>query len=554
MQHKLKIVLFVFLFALLWLPIFQELTRFLKEPKLTGAFIKPTIPAFSVDSLNALKFQKHFENYENYNFGFRGFFVKTRNSIDNILFNDLSVADNLGGKNGIIFNFPSVEKTLGIIYNGKEHNKAVIEKVKFLKESIEKNGGHFLTVIAPSKEGIYPDYLPAEYLGKQKSFTNYDDFIKGYRKEGIPVIDFCPYISKLRNEYQYPMFTKTGFHWSLYAASFVQDSLISYMEKSLKKSFPKFKRIGVEFSDTARHSDADIETSLNLFFNVGQPQYVYPKYQFVQSTSRNYKPKVIIIGDSFFWTLQNLQILKNIFSEDSRFWFYFSDYAYPLHFIQWQPIPTDIFATIDLNKNVSIIDELQSADYVILFGNIGTMHIFPYGVTDFYFDHASDKGILNGILDFIKRNPKWNKNTPIDTIKNEAKNIYRNKKIIQLQASNNKYLCAGGSEEGLVMANRDQSSGWETFSLLDLENSQVAIYSYKLKFLSANLAGTNVLTNSSVAIAEWETFTMEKLANNFITLKAANGKYLSIDEKTQQIFANGNTLGKNEKFKLILAK
>jgi hypothetical protein len=424
MASKLKAILFVFLFALLWLPLFQEFTKWFKEPQLKGAFVKPNMPIFSVDSLTEFKFQKQFEDYENYNFGFRGLFVKIRNSVDNILFNDLSLVDNLGGKNGYIFNLPSVEKTLGFLYNGRDHNMAVIEKIKFLKEGIEKNGGHFLTVIAPSKEKIFPDYLPAKYFGKQKSFTDYNDFIEGYRKERIPFIDFCPYISQLRKDDQYPMFTKTGFHWSLYAASFVQDSLISYMENSLKKPFPKFKRIGVEFSDTARHSDADIEFSLNLFFSVGQSQYIYPKYQFVQSTSRNYRPKVIIIGDSFFWALQNLQTLKNVFSQDSRFWFYFSVYAYPLDFIQWQPMHANIFAGTDLSKDVSIIDELHSADYVILFGNIGTMPIFPYGVADFYFDHALNKGILNSIFEFIKRNPKWNKGTPIDTIITEAKYIY----------------------------------------------------------------------------------------------------------------------------------
>lgn len=547
MQQRLKIILFIFLFALLWLPFIQEQTNFFKEPKLTGAFIKPPAPEFSLDSLNKLIFQKRFEDFENNNFGFRGLLVKIRNSIDYILFKDLSV-DNLGGKNGSIFNLPSVEKTLGIIYSGREHNMAAIQKIKFLKEGVEKNGGHFLTVIAPSKETIFPDYLPAKYSGKQKLYTDYEDFMEGYRKEEIPVIDFCPYIRKLRDTDPYPMFTKTGFHWSLYAASFAQDSLISYMEKSLGKPFPKFKRTGVEFSDTARHSDADIEFSLNLLFSVGQTQYVYPTYQFIQSTSKNYRPKVIIIGDSFFWTLQNLQMLKTVFSDDSRFWFYFKVYAYPLNFIQWQPVPPDNFAGTDLKKDVSIIDELHSADYVILFCNKGTMPFFPYGVTDFYSDHVSDVGILNRIWAFIRRNPKWNKNTPNDTIRNAAKQIYRNKKIIQLKAANNKYVGAGDQNESRIISSIDNPLGWETFSLLEIENNQVAIYSYKHKFLSADLDGTTEISDRSAMLAEWETFTLIKLEKDFVAFKAYNGKYLSFDNKTLKIFANANAIGTNEKF------
>jgi hypothetical protein len=111
MQQKLKVILFAILFALLWLPFIQEQTKLFKEPELTGAFVKPNKPKFSIDSLNKLSFQKQFEDFENYNFGFRGLMVKLRNSIDYVLFNDLSV-DYLRGKNGYIFNLPSVEKTL----------------------------------------------------------------------------------------------------------------------------------------------------------------------------------------------------------------------------------------------------------------------------------------------------------------------------------------------------------------------------------------------------------------------------------------------------------
>jgi hypothetical protein len=551
MPSKLKAILFVFLFALLWLPLFQEFTKWFKEPQLKGAFVKPNIPKFSIDSLADFKFQKQFEDYENYNFGFRGAFVKIRNSVDNILFNDLSVVDNVAGKDEFIFSKKSIEKTLGILYNSKEKNDAVIEKIKFLKEGVEKHGGQFLAVIAPSKEKIFPDFLPNPYHGNYKEPNDYIDFIEGYKKANIPFIDFCPYFKKLRDTCRYSLFTTTGFHWSMYGASFAQDSLVSYMEKSLSKSIPKCKRIRIEISDTARESDADFEYSLNLFYKLNTSQYYYPKFEMVASTKKNYRPKVIIIGDSYFWQVKNQKMLQYIFSEDSKFWFYFATTAYPL---------SDA-AGVPLRKETDVIDELESADYVILFANLSTLDFFPYGVTDYYYENISKPGVIGAIVKSIENNSKWVKNITnasktnnlsLDLLlKAAAKKIYNEKKTIQIKAANNKYVCAGGDDDKVLLANRDSASDWEQFSLLHLDSNKIVIYSYKKKFVSAELNSKSEITANRKNIGAWEIFTIQYLENDFIAFKADNGKYLSLDKKSQQLFANANAIGKNEKFKLI---
>ncbi len=93
MLSKIKTILFILLLALFWLPLIQELTHWFNEPALTGAFVKPTKPVLSIDSLKALQFQKRFEDFENYNFGFRGALVKLKNSLEYILFGELNAID-----------------------------------------------------------------------------------------------------------------------------------------------------------------------------------------------------------------------------------------------------------------------------------------------------------------------------------------------------------------------------------------------------------------------------------------------------------------------------
>src|SRR6185312_6436659 len=102
MKQKLKIILFILLFAVLWLPFIQEQTKLFKEPELKGAFIKPNKPEFSIDSLNTMEFQKQYETYRNFNFGFKALLVKIKNSINYILFKELSVDDNIAGRDNFI--------------------------------------------------------------------------------------------------------------------------------------------------------------------------------------------------------------------------------------------------------------------------------------------------------------------------------------------------------------------------------------------------------------------------------------------------------------------
>ncbi len=128
------------------------------------------------------------------------------------------------------------------------------------------------------------------------------------------------------------------------------------------------------------------------------------------------------------------------------------------------------------------------------------------------------------------------------------------KTTIQLKASNGKYLCASTNKNELITADRDQASTWETFTLLNFYNNKCAICSYKNNFLSSELNGKGEIVANRTNKGAWETFTLTQIDTDVIAFKAINGKYLSLDEKSQQIFANADTIGKNEKFNLIKAK
>ena len=127
-----------------------------------------------------------------------------------------------------------------------------------------------------------------------------------------------------------------------------------------------------------------------------------------------------------------------------------------------------------------------------------------------------------------------------------------NRKLIHLKATNDKYVCADKTLNNFVVANRDNAWLWETFTLIQFENNECAILAYDNHFLCAEIDKQNEITATRANVSTWETFTIIELGDNYVAFKAVNGKYLSLDEKSLQLFAIRDTIGRMEKFKLLM--
>ncbi|MEP7170177.1 MAG: hypothetical protein ABI855_12460, partial [Bacteroidota bacterium] len=394
MQKIFKNAIFALLMVLMALPLLMEIKHPFRESEMRADLIKPERPEVSIKAIATQEFQKKTEEYENNNFGFRKFLAKLKRSVNYLLFKDISNSDQVAGRDGYIYGLSSVERNIGgRYYNGKEKNDSMTAKINFIKETIEKKGGHFLAVIAPAKESVIPEKLPSGYDGDDKVHSDYDDLVEGYKKYNIPCIDFCSYFKKIRPSCPYPLFTKTGYHWSMYGASLVQDSLLSYVQDLVAVPIPQYHRTGVEWTKKAPGSDADFETQLNLFYSLQSPLYVFPKLEMIQSSLNNYRPKVMVIGDSFFWTIKDLEKLQYIFSEDSKYLFYFK---------RSLPLTSDEGTEL---KNIDVMSELESADLVILFSSLSSLGEFPYGFPDYYAANVAGRNIFECIRGNLKDTP-----------------------------------------------------------------------------------------------------------------------------------------------------
>ena len=159
------------------------------------------------------------------------------------------------------------------------------------------------------------------------------------------------------------------------------------------------------------------------------------------------------------------------------------------------------------------------------------------------------KGYKILIIDNYSGIPNYLKNDPeIVIIPNCKKEL-----AINLRASNDYYFSDNDTLNHLLKVNRKITSTWETFKLIIFENNECVIRSYTGNFLCPELNNKNEITINRSQIGAWETFTIQYLNDDFVALKAFNEKYLSLNKKTNQLFATADSIGTNEKFKLTIA-
>ena len=190
----------------------------------------------------------------------------------------------------------------------------------------------------------------------------------------------------MKDTADFALFPQTGIHWSKYAALYAADTLIRYMEH-LDGVNLKNLVIGPRELDDARDPDDDLEDLLNLMRPLPKPQYYYADAAADDDTTA-IKPKIIVIGDSFWWTIADEIPLDDLFSQ-APYWYYNNTIKYDkLHHSVGE---------------INLADELLSSDFVVLLYSATTQ----YRLNDNFTQQALEAfGVEEVILDstaFVER-------------------------------------------------------------------------------------------------------------------------------------------------------
>jgi hypothetical protein len=305
---------------LIWIfPFIQSNFHLFTENKLKGEFNKAPDADFNTQLWLDGQYSQAKEKYLNEQFGLRNFFVRLKNQVYFSLFGIVNAKDVVKGKDGVFFEEKYIKSYYGEDFVTDEIIKKRFDKLKFVQDTLKKLNKDLIVVFAPGKATFYPEFIPDSY--KQiSSQTNYKTSIQFAKESGINFIDFNSYFVKIKPSAKYPLYPKTGTHWSLYSMYMAQDSIYKYIESLRKIKLLDFNYQNVLVTDSLRDPDGDIELALNLLLDLSRFEMAYPKITFGDTACIS-KINLLTIADSYWMGIYFSHVPEKIFG-NHEFWYY----------------------------------------------------------------------------------------------------------------------------------------------------------------------------------------------------------------------------------------
>ncbi len=397
-------ILFVTLMVVLFTPLFQQLTRVVNETPLRGAIKKAEEPLFSWDDWFNGSYQKAAEKYLNTKFGFRNAMVRVNNQLYYSLFNKAKANGVVIGKKKYLYEYSYIDAYYGTDFLGTDTIHRMFMKLKALQDTLDKQGKTLLLVLAPGKATFFPEYIPDRYK-REKTRTNLEEYVKQSTLYGIHYLNFSKWFVAMKDTARYPLYPKTGIHWSYYGMSLAADSMVKTLEHLRKTDLPDIIVKKIEVSRTLRDPDRDIEKGMNLIFPL--PNFPMPYPVLEVDTAGKTRPNALVIADSYYWQMFNEKLPHRLFNHH-EFWFY-NRQIFPKRKdgVQWA-------------NELDLTQELPKQDIIILLCTEPVLKRLFWGFVDDAYDVYFRPG------EYRKRHPEWKRDKIklehiINSIRNDKK-------------------------------------------------------------------------------------------------------------------------------------
>ena len=367
MRKSENILLILALMGLLLLPLLQGIRPTFPETKLYGS-VKPlrlTKPNLE-NWLNA-SWQKNTEKWLERRLGFRAGMIKTDNQIRFNVFGEASrvSADNtpvVVGKGNWLYEEFYIEDYLRPRHYPVEETQRVTRAIKKLQEALEAHGVAFTVLISPNKAAVHPEKIPERYLKYKSAMdapSSYREMLELFEQQDVNYVDGDAFLKTVVGQAAYPLFPRSGSHWSNYGAWLVLEEVIKALNPAMQNSFPEC-RLGEVTMGDPKGVDQDLAGLINVWtkksFYSPVPTF---HLDYDESDRPRPKPKVFMVGTSFADHITKLCDENDLVEE-----FALSGY--------FQGINQQIGSNFDATKLSlkDLYDLLVSRDAVILESNV----------------------------------------------------------------------------------------------------------------------------------------------------------------------------------------
>lgn len=369
MKKRYQNILFILTIVIMVVLLLQTVADPISLKSLKGYSIEKERPTLSYKSYVDGTFQRDFEEYNRQHFGFREWALRLYNQYIWTCYHKTFNGWIDIGKDDWLFETEFVQdhyESMMYKYTNdslemKKNLDNLAEGLCKLQEILKQHGTYIFVNMIPGKDVIYPEYLPenTKYF-RPDGIHAYDYFKKRFDELGVNYIDNVELFKQMKDSVDYQLFPKTGTHWSNIAATHAFDTIIRYMENLGDMNLLNVE-IGEKYEGSVREPDDDLEQLYNLLFPIKPNTHYYAEAKIIPDSTA-IRPKLITIGDSFFWTILYNFDMNALFRE-SPYWYYNSTIYYD--------------SKHNSTKETNILEEILDADYIML--NYCTVQIYKLG-------------------------------------------------------------------------------------------------------------------------------------------------------------------------------
>lgn len=353
------LILFALLMVFLFVPIIQEWTDFIPVRPLKGVIMETPKPELTFDNYKSNNYQTQIEKYASEHFGLREPIIRIYNQYVWSAYNKTYCHFIVPGKHGYLYYALAVKEHFGteLLHHYKSNEAAMkdvdteLRMMNKVRHVLKDYGIEFLAFIAPDKPEVYPEYLPRR--DADTTTVHIDEYFSHRMTEtGFPFINMTDWFVQMRDTASFPLFPRTDSHWR-YASIYGFDSLFRFINTlDGEAKFPTL-HIGPPIVYESDKLEGDEET-LNLIFRIHDDKTQYKSNITVEPDSTHRKPKVLFVGDSFIYSMNDFMPIREIM-EDREIWFY-NNTAYEGFDNKTESV-----------KDIDRLSHILNADYVVFY-------------------------------------------------------------------------------------------------------------------------------------------------------------------------------------------
>lgn len=306
----------------------------------------------------------------------RELMIKLRNQAVFSLFGKSPNKNIVIGKENVLFELEYVlkyEKFYAPVT--KEFAEDLCTKLTFIQKLLAAKGKEMYIFITPSKVRYYEQYIPDRYVRSCRfpdNLGNYEVFSEVLKQYHLQVYDSIPYINTLTGTADFPLFYKTGTHWSWILGTAVTRDFLGFLNKNSQYSFPNLE---MDYSPIPEPlpPDADIFNSLNLLI---PPYDTYYGIRLVPEPQSGDAPGLFCRGGSFMGQTIGSLINNNYFSTDT--------------YIENTEVSRNRFSETSVFSDYSELDlqkDFDQADIIIFEVNESHIPVMSFSLIDYLAEH-----------------------------------------------------------------------------------------------------------------------------------------------------------------------